>query len=106
MVPTGPARGVSWPGKDVARRLSETARACLQGRPMVTLSASAAALLAVFAGGWLAVALWATLRGRRTADLASSQRRDMARLAGLLASGPAVPLVVRRDGTLEGGERL
>ncbi|HEY0324949.1 MAG TPA: histidine kinase, partial [Allosphingosinicella sp.] len=73
---------------------------------MVTLSASAAALLAVFAGGWLAVALWATLRGRRTADLASSQRRDMARLAGLLASGPAVPLVVRRDGTLEGGERL
>ena len=70
---------------------------------MVTLSASAAALLAVFAGGWLAVALWATLRGRRTAVLASAQRRDMARLSGLLASGPAVPLVVRRDGTLEGG---
>ena len=73
---------------------------------MVTLSASAAALLAVFAGGWLAVALWATLRGRRTAVLATSQRRDIARLGGLLASGPAVPLVVRRDGALEGGERL
>ena len=57
---------------------------------MVTLSASAAALLAVFAGGWLAVALWATLRGRRTAVLATSQRRDIARLDGLLASGPAV----------------
>src|SRR5688500_4562390 len=73
---------------------------------MVTLSVSAAALLAVFAGGWLAVALWATLRGRRTAVLASAQRRDMARLAGLLASGPAVPMVVRRDGTIEAGERL
>jgi signal transduction histidine kinase len=73
---------------------------------MVTLSASAAALLAVFAGGWLAVALWATLRGRRTAVLASSQRRAIARISGLLASGPAVPLVVRRDGILEGGDRL
>ena len=66
------------------------------------------ALLAIgiFCGCWLAVALWATLRGRRTALLAATRRRDLARMTALLGSGPAVPLVVRRDGSLEGGERL
>src|SRR5690349_11730191 len=73
---------------------------------MITLTASSAALLAVFAGGWLMVALWATLRGRRTALHAATLRRDLARLNGLLGSGPAVPLVIRRDGSLEAGERL
>ena len=62
--------------------------------------------LALFAGAWLAIAVWATSRGRRQAACAAAVARDVGWMAALLASGPAMPLVVRRDGTLIGGERL
>lgn len=69
---------------------------------MITLSATGAAALALFAGGWLGIALWATVRGGRIA----AGGRELGRLAALLAAGPALPLVVRRDRSLEGSERL
>lgn len=73
---------------------------------MLILDAPAAAALALFTGGWLMVAWWAAVRGRRRSLEAAAQERALARLEALLASGPAAALMVRRDGTLEGPERV
>jgi signal transduction histidine kinase len=72
---------------------------------MIVLSASAAAGLALFAGAWLAVAIWTSWRGWRAASAATTEREEVARLQALLASGPAAPLLVRRNGSLAGGVR-
>jgi len=72
---------------------------------MVTLSISSLAALALFAGAWLALALYLSWRGWRAAAAARSERGEIARLTSLLAAGPAVPLLVRRDGRLTGSER-
>lgn len=61
--------------------------------------------LALFAGGWLALALWMVWRGSRATGAISGAKHEAARLDALLASGPAVPVVVRRGGAIEGGER-
>lgn len=61
--------------------------------------------LALFAGGWLALALWFAWRGRQASGLVAGARREVARANALLGSGPAVPVVVRRGGAIEGGER-
>ena len=63
-------------------------------------------LVALLAGAWLAVALWATWRGRRLAVAAREVLEDHARLAALLGAGPATPLIIARDGTLHGQDRL
>lgn len=62
--------------------------------------------LALFAGAWLAVAAWATLRGRRRAAAGARIIEEHARFAALLESGPAVPLLIDGDGTLAGSDRL
>ena len=74
--------------------------------PAIQLSGLALAVLALVAGAWLAVALWATLRGRRLSAEASSSVAGRARLETLLDSSPAMPLVVGPDGALEGSQRL
>jgi len=61
--------------------------------------------LAIFAGAWLAVALWLSWRGWRAAGSASAGRGEAGRLQALLSSGPATPLLVRRDGSLTGDAR-
>jgi signal transduction histidine kinase len=64
------------------------------------------ASIALFAGGWLALALWLAWRGQRAAEAARGQGREIARLSALLDAGPAAPLTVRRDGRLQGGPRV
>jgi signal transduction histidine kinase len=64
----------------------------------------AAAAIALVCGGWIAVAVWATLRGLGRSRLASGQRAEIAGCEALLAASPASPLVVRRDGGLQGPE--
>ncbi|HMC93052.1 MAG TPA: ATP-binding protein [Allosphingosinicella sp.] len=72
---------------------------------MLSLAPTAAALIALVCGGWLAVAVWATLRGLRRSREAVGQVAEVAGSEALLAAAPAIPLLVRRDGTLEGMQR-
>ena len=73
---------------------------------MIVLQQSSAAILALVAGAWLAAAIWATWRGRRLAARAASVVDSTGRLAALIDSGPASPLLIGRDRSLEGQERL
>ena len=70
--------------------------------PLTTI----AAVLALFAGAWLAAALWATLRARAAAAAAERVVADNARLAALLEAAPAMLLLVAADGAIRGADRL
>ncbi|HEV2818563.1 MAG TPA: ATP-binding protein [Allosphingosinicella sp.] len=72
----------------------------------MTLSPLLAALIALVAGAWLAVAVWAGIRGARREAAARALIDDNVRLAALLQAGPAMPLAVAADGTISGPERL
>src|SRR5688500_9133484 len=63
-------------------------------------------VIALLAGAWLAAAVWATWRGRRLAAAAAAVLDENARLSALIGSGPAMPLLIGRDGSLQGDERL
>jgi signal transduction histidine kinase len=73
---------------------------------MVTLSPTMLAAIALFAGAWFALAVWASARAfGRSRDAA--RRIDSTRHhEALLAASPALPLVVHRDGRLEEAERV
>ncbi|MFL6844752.1 MAG: ATP-binding protein [Allosphingosinicella sp.] len=73
---------------------------------MVELSPTALAALALFAGAWLALALWATVRGLGRARLARGRIESTRHHESLLEASPALPLIVRRDGSLEEAERV
>ncbi|MEA3046473.1 MAG: hypothetical protein QOJ53_805, partial [Sphingomonadales bacterium] len=64
------------------------------------------AIVALAAGIWLAVALWAAIRAARRESAARAVIDDNVRLAALLQAGPAMPLVVAADGTISGPDRL
>ncbi len=73
---------------------------------MLTLQLSTAVLIGAVMALWLGVAVWAVwtgLRLRKKAEFASSQAD---RLASLLESAPALPLMVRNDGRIEAPARL
>ena len=73
---------------------------------MLTLTKTVAVLIGVFMAAWLAAAVWAVwsgLRLRRTAAFSTDQAN---RLASLLESAPALPLMVKNDGRIEAPERL
>jgi len=72
---------------------------------MLTLTPTAAALIALVCGGWLAVAAWATLRALGRSREAVGQVGAVVRSDALLAASPAIPLFVGRDGSLHGSER-
>ena len=72
---------------------------------MLSLTPTAAALIALVCGAWLAAALWATLRGLARSRAATGQVGEVERAEALLAASPAVPLLVRGDGSLQGSER-
>jgi signal transduction histidine kinase len=73
---------------------------------MLTLTPNAAALVALFCGAWLAAALWATLVGARRSRLAFTGQAEADRARALLAASPAMPLLVLRDGRIDGPPRL
>ena len=73
---------------------------------MPSLTPTAAALIALFCGGWFAIALWATLKAIRVAAAASARLSEANRAQALLDAAPAIPVVVHRDGDLEASDRL
>ena len=73
---------------------------------MLTLTPTAAALVALLCGAWLAVGVWATMRGLARSREAGAQAGEGARVEALLAASPALPLLVGADGRLEGTERV
>jgi PAS domain-containing protein len=73
---------------------------------MLTLSNSMAVLIGAVMALWLAGAVWAVVTGlslRKRAAFASDQAD---RLASLLDSAPALPMMVRGDGRIEAPDRL
>ncbi len=73
---------------------------------MSGLSPLLSATLALFLGGWLAIALWVSLAAQRRVARARDAGGESERLRALLRSSPALSLVVARDGSLEGTNRL
>ncbi|HEY5723221.1 MAG TPA: ATP-binding protein [Allosphingosinicella sp.] len=73
---------------------------------MLTLTPIAAAAIAIVCGAWLAVALWATLRGLSLSKAARRQLAESARASALLESRSGVSVVALRGGTLEADDRL
>lgn len=70
------------------------------------LSPTALTVIALVAGAWLAVAIWATFRARTKAAEAAAVLAENRRLLALLVAGTARPLLVAADGRIEGSERL
>ena len=60
------------------------------------------ALAGAFAGIWLVAGGWALLRGIGRQREASMAQRRALRLAAMIESSPALPLLVRADGRIEG----
>ena len=73
---------------------------------MLTLTHTLAVLIGAVMALWLGLAVWAVWTGlklRKRAEFSTSQAD---RLASLLESAPALPLMVRNDGRIEAPDRL
>ena len=73
---------------------------------MLTLSPGVAALIGAVLAIWLGLATWAVMTGlglRKRAQFATNQAD---RLAALMDSAPALPLMIRNDGRIEAPPRL
>jgi signal transduction histidine kinase len=73
---------------------------------MLTLSYGRAVLLAVAMVAWLVAACWAVITGLRLRNRAEFSTSQADRLALLLESAPALPLMVKADGRIEAPPRL
>ena len=73
---------------------------------MLTLSHGIAVLIGVVMALWLGAAVWAVWTGLRLRKRAEFSTSQADRLAMLLESAPALPLMVRNDGRIEAPERL
>lgn len=73
---------------------------------MLTLPHSIAAMIGVVMAIWLGVAVWAVWSGLKLRRQAAFSTSQADRLAALLESAPALPLMVRNDGRIEAPERL
>ncbi len=73
---------------------------------MLTLSLSTAALIGVVLALWLGAAAWAVWSGLKLRKRAGFATDQADRLASLLDSAPALPLMVRNDGRIEAPSRL
>ena len=73
---------------------------------MVTLSTSATVLLGMVMALWLVGGGWALATGLKLRRRAVFSADQASRLATLLESAPAIPLIVRNDGRVEAQERL
>jgi signal transduction histidine kinase len=72
---------------------------------MLTLTPTAAALVALLCGAWLAAAVWATARAAAKGRAASERAGEGVRAEALLAAAPALAILVLPGGRLEGPER-
>ena len=73
---------------------------------MIEFSRTALAAIALFCGLWLGIAAWATFVGLRRRREAAARGRELAGAEMLLAASPALSLLVRHDGTVEGSPRV
>ncbi len=73
---------------------------------MIELSRTALTALALFLGSWLAIGLWATVRGLRRSNSAGGLEADVLRGRALIEASPAMPLLVYGDGSVQGSPRL
>ncbi|WP_298397251.1 PAS domain-containing sensor histidine kinase [Sphingobium sp.] len=73
---------------------------------MTTLSPYAAIIFGMVLAVWLGAAIWALLSGQRMRREGTQAQGKLDRLALLLASAPAAPIVIHPDGRLEAADRL
>ena len=73
---------------------------------MLTLSIGAAALAGVVLALWLGAGAWAVITGLSLRKKAAFAETQADRLAALLETAPALPVVVRPDGRVEAPARL
>ncbi len=73
---------------------------------MLTLSHGMAVLIGIALALWLAAAAWAVVTGLQMRRKAQSASQQADRLASLLDSAPALPIVVKGDGRIEAPDRL
>jgi signal transduction histidine kinase len=73
---------------------------------MLTLSHTMAVLIGAVMAIWLGLAVWAVWTGLRLRGRSSFATNQADRLAALLDSAPALPLMVKNDGRIEAPERL
>lgn len=70
------------------------------------LTPLALVVLGLLLAGWTFGAAWLVLASQRRARQAKAARNQVRRLARMIDDSPAVPLLVRPDGKIEGPERL
>ncbi|WP_435417804.1 PAS-domain containing protein [Parerythrobacter aurantius] len=70
------------------------------------LSPTLLALLGLLLAAWTAGAAWLMIMAGGKAKAADGSRRAARRMARLLDEAPAIPMLVRADGRIEGSERL
>jgi signal transduction histidine kinase len=73
---------------------------------MLALTPTAMALIGAVAALWLVGAVWAIASGVAMRREAKTARRQVDRLADLLQSAPAIPVMIRPDGRIEAPDRL
>lgn len=73
---------------------------------MLTLTYAAAVVIGVAMAAWLAAAVWAVWSGLTRRKQAAFSTGQADRLAALLDSAPALPMMVRADGRIEAPDRL
>ena len=72
----------------------------------MTLTPMAAIILGIVLALWLGAAVWALASGQRMRREGMQAQGKLDRLAMLLASAPAAPVVIHPDGKLEAADRL
>ncbi len=73
---------------------------------MTTLTPLATLILGIVLAGWLGAAVWALLSGQRMRHTGTQAQGRLDRLAALLASAPAAPIIIHSDGRLEAADRV
>src|SRR5690606_4752467 len=70
------------------------------------MSPTALVLLGLLLAGWTACAAWLALAAQNKVAQAKAARGAVRRLTRIIDDSPAVPLLVRADGRIEGPDRL
>jgi signal transduction histidine kinase len=72
----------------------------------MSLTPTALALIGLLLAAWVAGAAWAVAAASGKAKRAEANRSAARRMARMIDEAPAIPLVVRVDGRIEGSDRL